>query len=101
MRTILFLFPVILLVSCSFLEGPEISVKTYAAFKSRCMLSKEVYANDTLKQNETIALLMNNYDIDSVRLQNFIAYYKKNPDQWLSVEEAIFDELEKLKARGE
>ena len=87
------------LLSCGEQKPPAISLKTYAEFRSRCLLLSNVYPKDTKERREMIAKTMGCFDIDSIKLANFFKFYEKNPTKWIEVETAVQNKLKELSKR--
>lgn len=94
----------LLMVSCSFFcknkNMPPISIDTFAEFHAKCLMINNAYPNSIKEKNLLLAKAMHDFSVDSTKLESFFSYYKKNPQQWPEVEEAILKKLEKLSKRS-
>ena len=98
-RLLALTFFALLFLFCSKLEGPGISLDTYADFRSQCLIIAAAYPETSVVRKELLSKTMNDFKLDSVRLERFFAYYKANPKEWPAVEDAVQKKLETLQKR--
>jgi len=90
----------LLLLSCQ-LKGSGIPLDLYTSFHAQCLLVYEAYPEDTRRRREMIVTTMKQFGIDSIQLERFFRYYRKNPEKWIEVERAVEKKLEEIPKKEE